>query len=197
MNLPPTSKKEAVTAPTEEIEVCTGPDCSAGGAALLEIEELVTEDGANWDLVRGGCRNLCSMGPNVHCRSTHFSKVKSPEDCLSLAMESGMDLPYDDLESTTHSRVASMMMKKAHRLRWQVLRDVGRYTARTLHRSSKPGNLPSKSRSHEWLSNLRVAHEAEMKAAQMFAGEASQRRSRAVRRHERLQEMIRRHISRP
>jgi len=67
------------------IEVCQGPDCTGlgGGAALLEIEELVQEDEqgdviasicsdgtfgstSSTAVVAGGCRDLCTVGPNVH-----------------------------------------------------------------------------------------------------------------------------------
>ena len=58
------------------IEVCMGPDCSGGGggAALLEIESLVMDGGekagngskGNIRVVGGGCRDYCTMGPNVH-----------------------------------------------------------------------------------------------------------------------------------
>jgi Tfp pilus assembly protein PilX len=57
------------------IEVCHGPDCTGlgGGVAELEIEELVREHehehhGTDHRIrvVAGGCRNFCSVGPNVH-----------------------------------------------------------------------------------------------------------------------------------
>jgi len=90
------------------IEVCLGPDCSGsgGGAALLEIEELVSrrttlsnspnEKHANIDkeksvaVIPGGCRDFCTMGPNVHVRNilggndARHSKVSDPEACRTI-----------------------------------------------------------------------------------------------------------------
>ena len=62
------------------IEVCQGPDCTGlgGGAAILEIEELVREhhfhqnaadDAGGSAMIRvvtGGCRDFCTVGPNAH-----------------------------------------------------------------------------------------------------------------------------------
>jgi len=72
-----------------EVEVCLGPDCSGGGggAALLEIEDLVGAVGRNCTICSGnagiatgatpaadlpvtvsigGCRDHCTVGPNVY-----------------------------------------------------------------------------------------------------------------------------------
>ena len=80
----------------QQIEVCQGPDCfgAGGGATILEIEELVQEqDADNFHVIRGGCRNFCSMGPNVHyCSSIigirqqneHFTKVVGVTECQEL-----------------------------------------------------------------------------------------------------------------
>ena len=80
--------KKTSTPSTTTIEVCLGPDCSGGGggAALLEIEDLVScrekvnhttsTRSATYDInkkkvvvVPGGCRDFCTMGPNVHVRN--------------------------------------------------------------------------------------------------------------------------------
>ena len=103
---------DAATAPRSDevvvgIEVCQGPDCygAGGGATLLEMEELCQEyrwydDHNNNDnddnnqehhhavikpvIRRGGCRNHCSMGPNVYIRGNHFTKIKTSQDCVHL-----------------------------------------------------------------------------------------------------------------
>ena len=73
------------------VEVCLGPDCSSsgGGAALLEIEDLL--DG--WQrknicprVAVGGCRDHCTIGPNVYIRGqgiadSHHPSVDGPDAC--------------------------------------------------------------------------------------------------------------------
>ena len=86
-----------ITKPT--IEVCLGPDCSGlgGGAVLLEIEELVSCTTSNYEdkdevvgvrVVPGGCRDFCTMGPNVYVKTSvydkHYSKVDSPARCRAV-----------------------------------------------------------------------------------------------------------------
>eukprot|EP00984_Skeletonema_dohrnii_P032401 scaffold26504_cov228-Skeletonema_dohrnii-CCMP3373.AAC.8 len=83
------------------IEVCLGPDCAVagGGAALIEIEDLVRQQQCNNkasinDVSKiivqpGGCRDHCTEGPNVRlisCSSgggvdADFHKVNNPEAC--------------------------------------------------------------------------------------------------------------------
>mmetsp|Transcript_30111 Transcript_30111/g.51228 ORF Transcript_30111/g.51228 Transcript_30111/m.51228 type:complete len:239 (-) Transcript_30111:213-929(-) len=94
ISLPIATKKKQV------IEVCLGPDCAVagGGAALLEIEDLVRPQQCNKDshnddtkiLVQpGGCRDHCTEGPNVRLISCNggggvdadFHKVNNPEAC--------------------------------------------------------------------------------------------------------------------
>ena len=90
----------AATKKNQVIEVCLGPDCAVagGGAALLEIEDLVRQqqcpnNGSNNDcdaiiVQAGGCRDQCTEGPNVRILSSNgggvdfdFHKVNSPEAC--------------------------------------------------------------------------------------------------------------------
>ena len=94
------------------IEVCLGPDCSGGGggAALLEIEDLVScrekmntttssTRSATYDINKkskkvvvvelGGCRDICTMGPNVYVRNNveidiHYSRVNNPQKCRDI-----------------------------------------------------------------------------------------------------------------
>lgn len=119
--------------PTSTIEVCQGPDCfgSGGGAAILEIEELVQEYNSNvaadtctTTVVRGGCRDFCSMGPNVHYRGQHYCKVASATECQELMKEASEC-------STTTTAVAlpittKLLLRQADRQRWQALRLVAR-----------------------------------------------------------------------
>ncbi len=90
----------ATTKNNKVIEVCLGPDCAVagGGAALLEIEDLVRQQlcpnkesnnkGDSIAVQAGGCRDQCTEGPNVRILSRNgggddsaFHKVNSPEAC--------------------------------------------------------------------------------------------------------------------
>eukprot|EP00984_Skeletonema_dohrnii_P034509 scaffold33581_cov220-Skeletonema_dohrnii-CCMP3373.AAC.1 len=95
ISLPAATKKNQV------IEVCLGPDCAVagGGAALLEIEDLVRQqqcpskesnnDDTKIIVQPGGCRDHCTEGPNVRILSCNggggvdagFHKVNNPEAC--------------------------------------------------------------------------------------------------------------------
>ena len=134
---------------TTIIEVCLGPDCSGGGggAALLEIEELVSYrakscTGNNSDakknvmIVPGGCRDLCTMGPNVHIRNhanyddTHYSKVNNPEICRAI-VTSIYDEKKDTVSGGTHKTdshtttdsVTSLLRRREDSARWQSHKD--------------------------------------------------------------------------
>lgn len=156
------------------IEVCTGPNCSSGGAAILEIEELIQENGSGvFEILKGGCRDLCTVGPNVHCRGIHFPRVKSPEDCFQVALEIGLCAPTY-ISGTSTSVVGNMMTKKANRLRWKTLRDMGNRTASTGQKID------------EWQAALREAHLLETTAATM-SGNSMQAAERANRRLVRLE----------
>jgi len=89
----------AVAKKNQIIEVCLGSDCAVagGGAALLEIEDLVRQqpnkesnnNDASIIVQAGGCRDKCTEGPNVRILSSNggggvdidFHKVNSPEAC--------------------------------------------------------------------------------------------------------------------
>jgi len=121
-----------------KLEVCQGPDCfgGGGGAAILEMEELLQEYEANCkvELVRGGCRNFCTMGPNVHYSSSempqqHFTKVQTVEDCSAIIHQLVVSVgAEDDVKATTAREPIAirMMRKKAERQRWEFLRQVAR-----------------------------------------------------------------------
>jgi hypothetical protein len=107
----PITHKEADAINTKSkkkmIEVCLGPDCAVagGGAALLEIEDLLHKCTIKGDMIAmvraGGCRDQCTEGPNVRILSVNsdgantaggrrrnleeeevdFHKVNCPEAC--------------------------------------------------------------------------------------------------------------------
>jgi hypothetical protein len=105
---PPTLPAQASAISNDTfIEICQGPDCGGlgGGAALLEIEELVCEHSHNSncanqnkpDVVVGGCRDFCTVGPNVYVGSKtntnngqqllhheHLDHVDSPSRCADV-----------------------------------------------------------------------------------------------------------------
>ena len=120
------------------IEVCLGPDCSGlgGGATLLEIEELVSrnsssdgEKAAGFQVVSGGCRDFCTMGPNVYVKSAacdkHYSKIDSPEKCRSV-----LDAILDQDSSATPPAIPSsetstqkLLRKREDGIRWKAHRE--------------------------------------------------------------------------
>ena len=128
VNQPSSSSLMRNECPRERLEVCHGPDCfgSGGGAAMLEIEELVQEhaDQANLELVAGGCRNFCSMGPNVHFGTNHFTKVNNVRECRAVVENIA---PNDDGKEPQGATMATRMMaQRAERRRWEFLREVAR-----------------------------------------------------------------------
>lgn len=128
MNSDTTSKRR--------IEVCQGPDCfgAGGGAVLIELEELVQEYSSS-TIVRGGCRNFCAMGPNVHCSPHHFTKINSIAACRDTVVG---EIWNQQTTTTTAVPIATkLMMKRADRERWQWLRDVARFKANRKARNSE------------------------------------------------------------
>jgi hypothetical protein len=162
------------------IEVCQGPDCTGlgGGAALLEIEELVaaqtTADDArraqhqsqlnpqqqqhqplssSYRVVSGACRNLCSVGPNVHLlrqvstpsnTSTDtlleesFAAIKSVSACQHVARaiasrgttgeSADTTTPATDIASSLQP--STLMIRRMQGIRWECLRQVARILAK-------------------------------------------------------------------
>ena len=132
------------------VEVCQGPDCSGGGTALLEIEELIQEeqsrrDDVNMCLVEGGCRDLCTVGPNVHIRHKRrgslesFHGVSDGSKCY-LVVESAVRwddwigsttcvVPQTAESPSTSAQTASrqsIMARRATRMRWDALKGISR-----------------------------------------------------------------------
>jgi uncharacterized protein Veg len=166
------------------IEVCHGPDCfgSGGGAALLELEELVAESGSSFLVVHGGCRNFCSMGPNVYADSRHFTGVKSVADCQQVAKRVGLQLEYET--DCKQQPIASMLMNRVDRLRWKALREMARFKAKR----KSGGNSKTKS-PDELREDLQEAYRAEVGAA-LKCTHAVEGKERAQRRLVRLEEML-------
>ena len=115
-------------ASSAHFEVCQGSDCSGsgGGAAVLEIEELVQEYSTREDacirVVRGGCRNLCSIGPNVHYPGgQHFSKIASVDKCLEVDLESINSERKEEQETSALPISTKLLVRQANRLRWRAL----------------------------------------------------------------------------
>ncbi len=142
------------------IEVCQGPDCTGlgGGAAILEIEELVREhryqNGEKTiSVVAGGCRDFCSVGPNVHVHVRKKGKRKTNlllESFQGVNDASNCNRVFDSVichksssnndstvmqksslaPSSTADRHRSMMARRAERQRWEALKDVSRTIAK-------------------------------------------------------------------
>ena len=154
------------------IDICTGPQCSVSGApaAQLEIEDLVTEANNGFRIQEAGCRDFCTVGPNVYCGGSHFSKVQSPEDCERIAQEIGMLLAEDAYP--IQSTVGKMMRRKANRKRWQLLRNIARQKRAGISKSEK------------WKKELHDVHGLELRAAESSssASELNQRADRRLKR---------------
>lgn len=159
------------------IEICTGPQCSVSGAsaARLEIEDLVIEADDGFCIQEGGCRDFCTMGPNVYNGGTHFSKVQSPEECQRIGQEIGM--LSDDSADPIQSAVGKMMRRKANRKRWQLLRSIAQKKSAGVNKSEK------------WKKELHELHGLEVRAAES-SGSASELNQRAGRRLKRLLQYI-------
>ena len=126
----------------------------------MEIEELVREHRNSQTgqetirVVVGGCRDFCSVGPNVHIharkrnqngskRKTNvllesFQGVNDASSC-SRVLESiiahktpsnGPTISTQSESSSTIDRHRSMMARKAERQRWEALKDVSRTIAK-------------------------------------------------------------------
>ena len=122
---------------TITIEVCLGPDCATagGGAALLEIEDLVRVSSSAIKTISGGCRDHCTEGPNVrvlsrgsnsHLDAEHV-KVNCPDACrrvmsplLCTSTSSKLSLKGQEVEMTP---VAKLLARREDTRRWRVHRE--------------------------------------------------------------------------
>ncbi len=157
-------KEKGETISSYSIEVCQGPDCTGlgGGVAVLEIEELVQEhnyhngDG-NIRVIAGGCRDFCSVGPNIHIRKKRgrkkiillesFQNIRDASSCdrvVSHAIaQSYSDHPADEdaiNKNPPASSVGSMMARRAERTRWEALKDVSRTIAKSKKTAADGGD---------------------------------------------------------
>eukprot|EP00548_Thalassiothrix_antarctica_P020155 CAMPEP_0194191034 /NCGR_PEP_ID=MMETSP0154-20130528/65257_1 /TAXON_ID=1049557 /ORGANISM="Thalassiothrix antarctica, Strain L6-D1" /LENGTH=143 /DNA_ID=CAMNT_0038913381 /DNA_START=286 /DNA_END=712 /DNA_ORIENTATION=+ len=117
-----------------------GPDCSVsgGGAAVLEIEELCnlnTNGSSNnnndkknlgGDVVRmniGGCRDICSMGPNIYINGVTFTKVNSPSACRQALKQTGISKPPERDCDDNSSSSARILKRREDGRRWRINRE--------------------------------------------------------------------------
>mmetsp|Transcript_25273 Transcript_25273/g.62226 ORF Transcript_25273/g.62226 Transcript_25273/m.62226 type:complete len:175 (+) Transcript_25273:33-557(+) len=159
------------------IEICTGPQCSVSGAsaALREIEDLAIEANNGFRIQEEGCRDFCTVGPNVYCSGSHFSKVQSPEECERIAQE--IDMLSADNTDPIQSTVGKMMRRKSNRKRWQLLRNISRQKSAGVNKSEK------------WKKELHELHGLEVCAA-ASSESASELNQRADRRLKRLLQYV-------
>ena len=125
---------------TTTIEVCLGPDCSGsgGGAALLEIEELVSATFRKncVGVSPGGCRDYCTMGPNIYVKQfiagsnitttsiidEHYSKVNNPEACRSILASlfpSGNGSEKVESTNNNSTSIYSILQRREDGIRWR------------------------------------------------------------------------------
>ncbi|KAL9186376.1 hypothetical protein ACHAXT_005614 [Thalassiosira profunda] len=114
------------------IEVCLGPDCAGGGggAALLEIEDLVCKSSGNNNIaarvVDGGCRDRCTVGPNVYVtggmggEAAHFVRVNSPEACRRVVRAVA---PTNSSIAKEASVAERILLRREDGRRWRALRE--------------------------------------------------------------------------
>jgi hypothetical protein len=162
----------------QRIEVCQGPDCfgSGGGAVLLELEELVQEHSASTQIVRGGCRNFCAMGPNVHCGTHHFTKVTSPTECRVVV---GTVFGGATEDVVVPPITTKLLLKRADRERWQCLRDMARFRVKRNARSSM-----------ELDTRLAALAESELHATRAIPNLKERAQRRGTRLNEALREIV-------
>jgi hypothetical protein len=169
-----------------------------GGAALLEIEELIGEHA--WSntnfitpaVVSGACRDYCTVGPNVHIHGHHYPHVNNPTRCADVVAS----LVNVEMISQNNSFVSRMATRRSERLRWEALRQVSRAQRRDSHHATTDASVVSEKKPldstvpldttckpHDAIREmLRDATQAEMDAA----GSNVDTLARAKRRSERL-----------
>lgn len=125
---------------TSTIEVCLGPDCigQGSGATFLEIEDLISgrrssragRCNENQDIasvVPGGCRDFCTMGPNVMVRrgpdgeTQQHSRVNDPEACRSI-VASVYGEQSGGSATPPLTPTAALMKRREDGIRWRSLR---------------------------------------------------------------------------
>lgn len=210
------------------IEVCQGPDCVGlgGGAALLEIEELVQETAHSYyghpqasgnnatrtplQVVVGGCRNFCSVGPNVHLLDNvdggtieSFHQVNSPSSCAIASQSAVLAVGIDSTSSNNdnaavknnNNATQSMMLRRSERLRWEALRSVSRTIAKLKKDVMLNGVQPNQAKldrlGESCAKQLSAASRAEISVMSRAGGEEAVLASnRGKRRAERLMHLM-------
>jgi len=154
---PPAAQSAGSDDKSVTVEVCLGPDCSGGGggAALLEIEALVMGSSgcrsANICIVGGGCRDYCTMGPNVHIHAdfitaeeSHFTKVNCPAECRRVVQKAtATDGKVDDTtppggDDNGTADIGTILQLREDGRRWQRLREQAAKERRLHARERKP-----------------------------------------------------------
>lgn len=175
------------------IEVCQGPDCTGlgGGAALLEIEELIQEEQegkiSSLCVIEGGCRNFCTVGPNVYAKHKKYGTIESfnhvndttkCEKVVQFAATVATKIGKGDSQTTirriaespiptTQSLHQSFMTKRAARMRWEALREISRTLAKCNKKSKKQSNILGDSEKLQ--KTLNLLKESMLEALSSFA----------------------------
>jgi hypothetical protein len=198
------------------VEVCQGPDCTGlgGGAALLEIEELIQEkqngERRSLCLVEGGCRDFCTVGPNVHIRHRKHGSIesfnhvsdsskcdlavqnavvleasvgKSDKQTITIGVMGVMGLPKSSKSPGSHQ---SMMARRAGRMRWESLRNISRTLAKCKKDINNESNILDDSEKCQ--RKMNSLKEGMLKALSSSSG--AELSDRAERRRERLSKNI-------
>ena len=158
--------------------MCGGVDCagSGSGAALLEIEELCAEeresDGSRPLLVaQGVCTLQCANAPVVNVHETdaqgyvfsrHHSKVDGPDRCAMV---------LDDAVGRASAPAGSgggPMLRRAHGLRWQALRQRTRRPHRSTAAPSRELTLALQAEASAVSADPRRLARAERRAARLL-----------------------------
>eukprot|EP00525_Craspedostauros_australis_P013562 CAMPEP_0198123352 /NCGR_PEP_ID=MMETSP1442-20131203/37302_1 /TAXON_ID= /ORGANISM="Craspedostauros australis, Strain CCMP3328" /LENGTH=237 /DNA_ID=CAMNT_0043782547 /DNA_START=176 /DNA_END=889 /DNA_ORIENTATION=- len=120
----------------------TQNDVANSSSSSSDDSDTDDEGPLPYRVVRGGCRNQCAVGPNVHIvtkhprhgkRSSfqhriHIPSVQDLEICQTVAQQAGLGSDAD--RAVEPGIMVKMLRKRAARLRWELLRDMARYRAR-------------------------------------------------------------------
>lgn len=127
------------------VEVCLGPDCatSGSGAAILEIEELCSLKNQSLDdnkarvvINIGGCRDICTMGPNILIDGVSFSQVNSPAACRQALQKSGILVKSGENKTSCNPKSKILQLREDGR-RWRANREKAALERRLQSRQRK------------------------------------------------------------
>ena len=239
------------------IEVCQGPDCTGlgGGAALLEIEELIQEERyqeehqpintssavnathqqhqeeeeevvsaasivgvapiIHFQAEAGGCRNFCTVGPNVYISYQNrksvlesYHHVKDVSSCREVVQNACIDTRMNQknqternedesftssLQNPMHSHShENMMTRRVDRKRWEALRNISRVISKCkkdVASSSLGNSTRNDSRCQKWKESCE-RHLDPLTQLELSAAKTNGSKDRAARRSERLSQNI-------